>query len=66
MGEVPGVTTPMLYVGMWRAMFAYHVEDVDLYSINYIHGGAGKSWYAVPPQERRRLESFAEVSERNV
>ena len=36
---VAGVTDAMLYVGMWGAMFAYHVEDMNLYSINYLHTG---------------------------
>lgn len=37
-----GVTDAMLYVGAWAAMFAYHVEDMNLYSINYLHHGAPK------------------------
>jgi hypothetical protein len=39
LGEVPGVSKAYLYVGTWRSMFAYHVEDLDLYSINYLHSG---------------------------
>jgi hypothetical protein len=26
---VPGVNEPYLYFGMWRATFAWHVEDVS-------------------------------------
>jgi jumonji domain-containing protein 2 len=58
--ELPGVNSPMIYVGSWRAMFAYHVEDMDLYSINYLHYGAAKSWYSIPPKNRRKFESVAE------
>jgi jumonji domain-containing protein 2 len=29
-----GITLPMLYFGAWRALFAWHVEDMNLYSIN--------------------------------
>ena len=48
-GEIPGVSTPMLYVGMIYATFAWHVEDHYLYSINYQHQGAAKTWYAALP-----------------
>jgi len=58
--EVPGVSNAMLYVGTWRAMFAFHVEDMNLYSINYVHSGASKSWYSIPLKYKSRFESMAE------
>ena len=55
--NMPGVNTPYLYFGMWRAEFAWHVEDMDLFSINYIHFGAPKFWYAVPQAKAVQLEN---------
>ncbi|CAK0750013.1 hypothetical protein CVIRNUC_001956 [Coccomyxa viridis] len=59
-GEIPGVSTPMLYIGMVSATFAWHVEDHYLYSINYQHQGAAKTWYGVPGSDADGLEKVAE------
>eukprot|EP00898_Chlorokybus_atmophyticus_P004585 jgi/Chlat1/5127/Chrsp33S05029 len=53
---IPGVTSAYLYYGMWRAMFAWHTEDMDLYSVNYLHYGEPKSWYCIAPAHRARFE----------
>nr|GMD34542.1 lysine-specific demethylase REF6 [Ipomoea batatas] len=56
--EIPGVTSPMVYIAMMFSWFAWHVEDHDLHSLNYLHMGAGKTWYGVP---RDAAVAFEEV-----
>eukprot|EP00198_Chlamydomonas_reinhardtii_P002200 XP_001691536.1 predicted protein [Chlamydomonas reinhardtii] len=57
---VPGVTTPMTYFGMWRSFFGWHKEDADLYSVNFLHWGAPKVWYCVPPSGKQKFERMAQ------
>lgn len=53
--KVPGVNDAYLYAGLWKASFAWHLEDQDLYSINYIHYGAPKQWYLIPQAQHDRF-----------
>ena len=62
-GDAPGVSSPMLYIGMLFATFAWHVEDHYLYSINYQHLGAAKTWYGVPASH---ADAFEEVARKHV
>eukprot|EP01129_Flabellula_baltica_P004189 TRINITY_DN1432_c0_g1_i4.p1 TRINITY_DN1432_c0_g1~~TRINITY_DN1432_c0_g1_i4.p1 ORF type:complete len:326 (+),score=67.87 TRINITY_DN1432_c0_g1_i4:681-1658(+) len=58
--NMPGITEPYLYFGMWGARFAWHTEDMDLYSINYIHKGSGKLWYGIPCTDGEKFEKVVD------
>ncbi|KAI6657992.1 hypothetical protein LOD99_15707 [Oopsacas minuta] len=57
--KIPGVCTAYLYFGMWRSTFGWHIEDMDLYSINYLHYGAPKVWYGIPATDAHKLEQLS-------
>lgn len=56
--KLPGVNHSYLYAGLWKASYAWHLEDQDLYSINYIHFGAPKQWYAIPQEDHDKFYKF--------
>lgn len=58
---VEGVTTPYLYIGMWSSIFGYHVEDMNLYSISYLHFGAPKIWYVVASQFKEKMDAIIDA-----
>ena len=60
LSDIPGVTSPYLYAGMWASVFCAHTEDMNLLSINYLHAGQPKIWYAVAEQDAARFVSLAE------
>ena len=57
--KLAGINDPYIYFGMWKAAFAWHVEDMELYSINYLHFGEPKAWYSVPQREMGKFEQAA-------
>ncbi|KAL0918819.1 hypothetical protein M5K25_010859 [Dendrobium thyrsiflorum] len=59
--EIPGVTSPMVYVAMMFSWFAWHVEDHELHSLNYLHLGAGKTWYGVPRDAALAFEDIVRI-----
>lgn len=56
---ISGITMSWLYVGMLFSSFCWHYEDIMMYSINYMHEGAGKIWYAIPEYHREKFERLA-------
>lgn len=52
------MTAPYIYVGTWKAMFGWHKEDMDLYSINYLHLGQPKFWYGVDLCSNELFEKY--------
>ena len=42
--SISGITSPWVYSGMLFASFCWHVEDLNMSSVNYMHQGAPKTW----------------------
>ncbi|CAI9091128.1 OLC1v1026066C1 [Oldenlandia corymbosa var. corymbosa] len=59
--DIPGVTSPMVYIGMLFSWFAWHVEDHELHSLNFLHMGSPKTWYSVPGDFASSFEEVIRV-----
>lgn len=53
-----GITEPYLYIGGYATMFAWHVEDYNLPSINFLHFGEPKIWYVISREDYKKFEKF--------
>jgi len=42
--NISGITSPWVYAGMLFASFCWHMEDLYMYSVNYMHKGSAKTW----------------------
>jgi histone demethylase JARID1 len=60
--KVSGLIAPWMYVGMLFSSFCWHNEDNYLYSINYMHWGASKTWYGIPGSAAEHFEAVMRAS----
>jgi hypothetical protein len=56
--HISGLTVPWLYFGMLFSTFCWHVEDLYLYSLNYMHYGNPKIWYGIPHTEKEKMDEY--------
>ncbi|KAJ1521127.1 hypothetical protein ONE63_002827 [Megalurothrips usitatus] len=54
----PGINSPFLYIGNIHSFFPIHIEDLSLFSINFLHHGYGKLWIVVSPKYIAKLHYF--------
>ncbi len=56
----PGINRPMFYVGASGTKFCFHVEDMFLNSVSYMHeSSAVKVWYVIPSHQAELVEQYA-------
>lgn len=56
--RLSGITDPYLYIGGYGTIFGWHVEDINMPSINYMHHGAPKFWYTIGRKDYKKFESY--------
>jgi len=57
--NISGLTIPWLYFGMIFSTFCWHVEDLFLYSLNYMHYGSPKIWYSIPVGQKEKMDKYS-------
>jgi len=58
--ETSEVCRPRLSVGMWKTTTSWQVEDMDLFAVKFLHCGAPKTYYSVPPESGYKLEQVVQ------
>ncbi|XP_052130838.1 lysine-specific demethylase 4D-like [Frankliniella occidentalis] len=58
-GNYPGINSSYMYFGLKHSFFPIHIEDLSMYSINFLHRrGFPKIWVVVPPTSISKLHHF--------
>ncbi|KAJ3681175.1 hypothetical protein LUZ60_015664 [Juncus effusus] len=60
--EIHGVNSPVVDLGMFFSWCAWSLEDHELYRLDYLHIGAGRSWYGVPRDASFAFEEAVRVN----
>lgn len=61
-----GIQSPYLFIGGPLTSFAFHLEDGNANSINFLHRGAIKVWYFILPGQNKKLENLSKKLTKNV
>ena len=56
--SISGIVIPWAYVANKYSTFAWHTEDLFLYSFNYMHEGGCKIWYTVPLEDVQKFRAL--------
>lgn len=56
-----GVTLPYSYLGMLYSIFAFHIEDLSMFSLNYLYWGARKSSTSIAVPWAPRFEKLHQL-----
>lgn len=57
LGPVPGVTLPILHIGMLFTTSCWSVNRHNLPYVHYLHSGADLIWYSIPKQLKHKLKN---------
>ena len=55
---ISGINVPWIYYGMIFSTFCWHIEDLSLYSVNYLHDGEPKVWYSIPAKDKEKYDNL--------
>lgn len=64
--HISGLTTPWVYFGMLFSTFCWHVEDLYMYSLNYMFYGSPKIWYSVSHTQKEALDKYIKNKKLNI
>ena len=55
---ISGINIPWIYYGMLYSTFCWHIEDLNLFSVNYLLEGKPKVWYSISSEDKENFENY--------